>query len=108
MNQDLFIDWLKKFNEDVIAHHVTKPVILFVDRAKVHISIPAAEYCMSNGIYLYTLYPHLTHITQPLDLALMGSMKNAYFSEYESWAILNIGIDYSKYHFVDVFSKTYR
>ena len=108
MNQQLFVDWLQKFNEDLITRRVLKPILLLVDGASVHISIPAGEFCLTNGIYLYTLYPHSTHVTQPLDLALMGSIKAAYHNEYRSWVLENLGTDYSKYHFVELFEKSYR
>ena len=108
MNQQLFVDWLQKFNEDLITRRVLKPVLLLVDGASIHISIPAGEFCLTNGIYLYTLYPHSTHVTQPLDLALMGSIKAAYHNEYQSWVLENFGTDYSKYHFVKLFEKSYR
>ena len=66
------------------------------------------EFCLTNGIYLYTLYPHLTHVMQPLDLALMGSIKVAYHNEYRAWVLENIGTDYSKYHFFELFEKSFR
>ena len=33
----------------------------FVDGHSTHISLPAAEYCMENGIILYCLLPNTTH-----------------------------------------------
>ena len=54
MDGKLFAERLETgFDADITRRNVTKPVILFV----------AAEYCASNGIYLYLLYPNLTHIT---------------------------------------------
>ena len=65
MDSELFAQWLENgFNVDITQQRITKPVLLLVDGAKVHISIESAEYCVSNGIYLYTLYPNSTHITQ--------------------------------------------
>ena len=75
MDTKLFAEWLEHgFNEDII----TKLVILFIDGAKVHLSIEALEFCAKNDIIIYTLYPNATHLIQPLDLALMGLMKNIY------------------------------
>ena len=67
MDSELFAQWLENsFNVDITQRRITKPVLLLVDGAKVHISIESAEYCASNGIYLYTLYPNSTHITRSI------------------------------------------
>ena len=80
---------------------------MFVDGAKVHISIEAAEYCATNGIYLYVLYPNLTHITQPLNLVFNGLIKNMYCQEMRQWVFDNMGKHYDKFHFIKVFEKTF-
>ena len=108
MDGKLFAEWLETgFDADITRRNVTKPVILFVDGAKVHISIEAAEYCSTNGIYLYVLYPNSTHITQPLDLAFNGSIKSNYRQEMRQWIFDNMGEHYDKYHFIEVFVKTF-
>ena len=83
-------------------------MILFIDRAKVHLSIKASEFCARNDIILYTLYPNATHLIQPLDLALMGSMKNIYKEEMRKWLMRNIRETFDKYRFVEVFRETYQ
>ena len=96
--------WLEHgFNEDIKQCNVTKPVILFIDGAKVHLSINASEFCTRNDIILYTLYPNATHLIQLLDLALMGSMKNIYKEEMRKWLVHNIRETFDKYRFVEVF-----
>ena len=107
MDTKLFAEWLEHgFNEDIKQRSVTKPVILFIDGAKVHLSIEASEFCTRNNIILYTLYPNATHLIQPLDLALMGSMKNIYKEEMRKWLMRNIGETFDKYRFVEVFRET--
>ena len=83
-------------------------MILFIDRAKVHLSIEASEFCTYNDIILYTLYPNATHLIQPLDLALMGSVKSVYKEEMRKWLMRNIGETFDKYRFVKVFKETYQ
>ena len=108
MDSELFAQWLENgFNVDITQRRITKPVLLLVDGAKVHISIESAEYCEANGIYLYTLYPNSTHITQPLDLGVMGSIKKIYNDEVRSWCSENFDKTYDKLYFGDVFAKVY-
>ena len=108
MDSKLFADWLKNgFDEALKKWHVQRPVVLLIDRAKVHLSIEASEFCAENKIILYTLYPNATHLIQPLDLALMGSIKKIYKEEMRKWVTANIGEVFDKYRFVEVFKATY-
>ena len=75
---------------------------------KVHLSIEASEFSTRNDIILYTLYPNATHLIQPLDLVLIGSMKNIYKEEMCKWLMHHIGETFNKYRFVEVFPETYQ
>ena len=82
MDTCLFQEYLENgFDKALADCHVQHPVLLFIDGAQCHLSIEASEYCDQNGIYLYMLYPNATHLLQPLDLSLMGSLKTNYRSE---------------------------
>ena len=83
-------------------------MILFIDGAKVHLSIEASEFCANNDIILYTLYPNATHLIQLLDLALMGLVKSVYKEAMCKWLMRNIGETFDKYRFVEVFKETYQ
>ena len=108
METNLFYDYLQNGFEPAIAQrNITQPVLLLIDGARCHSSIKASEFCEENGIYLYTLYPNATHLIQPLDLALMGSMKKVYREEMRKWYLDNIGEVFDKYQFVDVFRTMY-
>ena len=108
MDSKLFADWLKNgFDEALKKWHVQQPVVLLIDGAKVHLLIEASEFCAENKIILYTLYLNTTHLIQPLDLALMGSIKKIYKEEMRKWVTANIGKVFDKYRFVEVFKATY-
>ena len=79
MDQDLFYNWLEQsFILEIKRHHVPKPVLLLIDRVKVHILLFISELCHENNIILYTYLPNSTHLLQALDLELMGSIKTTY------------------------------
>ena len=82
MDSRLFREYLENgFDVALAENKVRRPVLLLINGARCHLSIEASEFCDANGIYLYTLYPNATHIIQPLDLVLMGSLKKNYHEE---------------------------
>ena len=107
MDTHLFQEYLENgFNKALADRHVQRPVLLLIDGARCHLSIKASKYCDQNGIYLYTLYPNATHLLQPLDLSLMGSLKMNYRSEMKKWYTKYIGAIFNKYEFIEVFHPT--
>lgn len=53
-----------------------RPVILLMDNHDSHISIPLIEEARANGIVLVGFPGHTTHILQPLDVHVIGPLKN--------------------------------
>ena len=105
---ELFHSWLENgFNESLIKRCVKKPVLLLFDRVKCHILIQARNFCKENNIILYTLYPNVTHLIQPLDLVLMNIVKMNYWSEVRHWLKGNPGALYDKYVFIQVFKEVW-
>ena len=84
-----------------------KLVLLLIDGAKCHISIQAGEFCKENNIFLYTLYPNVTHLIQLLDLVLMNIVKTNYWSEVKHWLKKNPKALYNKYVFIQVFKEVW-
>ena len=106
MDSELFSTWLElTFNAYVINMHIPKPVMLFVDGAKVHISLEISEYCDANGIILYMLLPNSTHLIQPLDLVVMGSMKAVYRDMVRRWIMDNPFKGYDRDGFIELLPK---
>ena len=109
MDTELFHSWLENgFKESIVERHVKKPVLLLINGAKCHISIQAGEFCKENNIILYTLYPNVTHLIQPLDLVLMNIVKTNYQSEVRHWLKENPGALYDKYVFIQVFKEVWQ
>ena len=64
-----FIPWL---DDQMIA----RPVVLFVDGHKTHVTMQASVLCQDNGVILYLLPPNTTHILQPADVGPFRPMKH--------------------------------
>ena len=76
----VFLSWIEHwFQASMEEQKVQKPLILFIDGARSHISIKTAKYCQAN-IILYTLFPNTTHLIQPsyIYLIFMNVVKNNY------------------------------
>ena len=82
MDGCLFSSWMEHgFQASIEEQKVQKPLILFIDSARSHISIETAEYCEANDIILYTLFPNVTHLIQALNLIFMNIVKTNHWEE---------------------------
>ena len=109
MDTDLFEKWLEElFIPEIDKARIPKPVLLIIDGAKCHISLPILELCDENNIILYTLLPNATHLIQPLDLSLMGSTKTNYQECICKWLQNNPGGIYDKNAFIEVFAEVHK
>ncbi|KAL5479554.1 hypothetical protein EMCRGX_G023088 [Ephydatia muelleri] len=71
-----FLDYISLvFNPWLSENHVQRPVVVFADGHKSHLSPETVEFCASNGIILVALYPNSTHMIQPLDVSVFKSLK---------------------------------
>ena len=104
MDQELFLQWLRNgFDKFITRSGVKRPVLLIIDGAKVHLSLWISEFCDANKIILFVLYPNSTHLTQPLDLTLMGSVKVHYKEAVRKWILEHPFEPYNKFAFPVVF-----
>ena len=108
IDTELFVDWLKLvFEPHLVTNNITRPVLLFVDGARVHISLEASEFCDEKNILLYLLLPNSTHILQPLNLVVMGSIKSHYRKAVQRWGVEHPLHIYNREAFVDIFQGVY-
>ncbi len=52
--------------------------MLILDRHESHVSRQFLDYAQKHNIIVYTLPPHSTYLTQPLDVDLLGSLAHYY------------------------------
>ena len=76
INTELFYGWLTKH---FMRHTPAEcPVCLLVDGHTSHIDLETSKFSSENGILLYCLPPHSSHITQPLDVGFFSPLKGAW------------------------------
>ena len=74
---------LSKLGVLFVSSH--KPVVLFKDGAKTHLTLHLSNFCAQNGIELYCLYPNATHIIQPADISVFRPIKLGWRQAVHNW-----------------------
>ncbi|CAH0723593.1 unnamed protein product, partial [Brenthis ino] len=80
MRSNVFYEYIANdFNNWLVENNIKKPVILFVDGHKSHMSMPLSQFCAENDI---ALPPNTTHIMQladeTLDTDMTQDIKNGF------------------------------
>ena len=76
MRSETFYEFISNgFIPYLDEHNIPKPVILFVDGHKTHLSMQVSKYCEENQVILYLLTPNTTHILQPADVSVFKPLK---------------------------------
>lgn len=105
-NSEIMLDWLRKvFDPSTKDRAGGRPRVLVNDGFTAHKSAAVLKFCFENNIILCRLPSHTSHILQPLNVAVFGSVKLAYREEAEK--LLRGGSkNVSKEHFPILYSKT--
>ena len=73
INRELFLDWFHKHFLALIPP--ARPVLLLMDGHSSHYSPDVIRAAAEEKVILFTLPPHTTHITQPLDRGSFSPLK---------------------------------
>ncbi|KAK3924037.1 Tigger transposable element-derived protein 6 [Frankliniella fusca] len=84
MTKEMFVPTIKFFIEQSKS---TKedPTLLVVDNVGSHLTLETLNLCKDNGVTLFTLPPHTTHKTQPLDVGIFSPFETAYGKAVHQW-----------------------
>jgi hypothetical protein len=92
MTADVFSEFITGvFSPYLTAQNIQRPVCLFIDGHKSHITLNVSTLCRENGIELIALYPNTTRITQPADVAVFGPIKKMWRKEVRNFQIKKVG-----------------
>ena len=75
VTREAFMDILKDLDKYLEEKNIRRPVILFMDGQKGHISLEAAAFCKLKHIQSWLLRANMTHLLQALDLTFFNSLK---------------------------------
>uniref|UniRef100_A0A1B0DMQ7 DDE-1 domain-containing protein n=1 Tax=Phlebotomus papatasi TaxID=29031 RepID=A0A1B0DMQ7_PHLPP len=77
---------------------IEKPIIVFLDGHRSHLTLQLSKLCRDNGIILVALYPNSTHILQPLDVAVFKPIKSRWKALKRQWRIDHNGEEVTKFN----------
>ncbi|XP_033106069.1 uncharacterized protein LOC117108217 [Anneissia japonica] len=109
IDSEIFFEWMANhFYPSVKASGVEFPIILFVDGHASHLNIETAKFCRDNKIILYCFPSHCSHILQPLDLSVFGSLKASWKRAVQRYQFDNPGETVQKQTFCRVFNEAWQ
>ena len=96
--------WTYDYTSQVFEQsNIPRPVLVYADGHKSHLSLEVAEFCTSKGILLVALYPNSTHLLQPLDVSVFKSLKNLWATVKNKWKETHSNENINKKSFPIVF-----
>lgn len=94
MDSELFSDWFRKLFLPKTSHlRISLPVLLILDGHNSHLTLELIDLARSNNVILFCLPPHLTHMLQPLDVAVFRSLKAHFAKIKHRVKILTLGTE---------------
>lgn len=105
MKTELFYGWIA--NHFVAHIPPERPVVLLVDGHTTHIDLEISRFCKENGILLYCLLAHSSHLTQPLDVGFFGALKSSWAKAVDKHKIAHMGSSVTKESFAAVFNTAW-
>jgi len=72
-SQEFFVVYIRSFIEE--TKDLQKPIVLFLDGHNSHASYEVSILCEENGIILYVLLAHASHVIQPLYVGIIKTLK---------------------------------
>ena len=84
-----------------------RPVVLLVDSHTSHIDLESFELARQNKIHIYALLKNATHLVQPADVGLFGTMKKTWYKNARRYSQTNPNSEINKKNFCSVFRTTW-
>lgn len=106
VDSGLFVKWLTHFIS-VVKPSPARKVILILDGHSSHKTLAAIELARENGVVMMSLPPHTTHMLQPLDKTIFGSLKAKYNHECDKWMLSHAGQRISQFDVAGLFGAAY-
>ena len=105
IDQKLFDLWFRKH---FLRYAPTdRPLLLLLDGHSSHYCPDTVKLAAEEGVIVFTIPPHSSHITQPLDKGLYGPLKVAWKQICHDYLIENPGISIGKHNFSSLLSKAW-
>lgn len=82
---DMLFEYIAEVHNWLNNNNVTRPIILFLDGHKAHMTLNLSQFCNTNQIILYALPPNAAHIMQPADVSVFEPIKLDWKRTVREW-----------------------
>lgn len=86
---------------------IEKPLLLYLDGHKSHITKHLSDLCVQSGIILIALPPNATAIMQPLDVSVFRPLKQGWKKTVKNWRVDHDGEDVNRFNFSQVLHRLF-
>ena len=105
MDAELFEEW---FSSHFLVHVPSiRPLLLLLDGHASHYNPTFLKLAAEEGIIVFCLPPHTTHLLQPLDNGAFASLKDHWRNECQRFYTQNPGKVLNRRNFMQVFNKAW-
>ena len=105
MDSELFEGWFK--NHFIPHAPPVRPLLLMLDGHSSHYQPELLRIAASEGIIVFCLPPHTTHLLQPLDGCTFGSLKRHWGEECHKFCSRNPGKVVTRHNFSSIFNSAW-
>ena len=105
MDAELFEEWFK--NHFLVHAPPSRPLMLLLDGHTSHYNLNVLQMASKEGIILFCLPPHSTHLHQPLDNGTFSALKAAWKRECHHFISTNPGRTLNRRNFSGIFHKAW-
>ena len=105
IDRSLFSDWF--FDHFLTNIPAARPVLLLMDGHSAHYCPEVIRAAAAEKVVLFTLPPHTTHLTQPLDKGCFAPLKVEWRKRCQEFFAKNPGRVISRYDFNDIFREVW-
>ncbi|CAG5052763.1 unnamed protein product [Parnassius apollo] len=84
-----------------------RPVLLIYDGHSTHVDERVVALAAENNITILKLPAHISHLLQPLDLAVFKSFKSIWDKKLVEWQRQNVGFKIRKKEFAEMFAQAW-
>ncbi|KAJ8970998.1 hypothetical protein NQ317_012111 [Molorchus minor] len=106
MKSSLFYEYIGNvFNPYLEENNVKKPVVLFVDGHKTHLTLQINQLCNDLKIILVALYPNAARILQPADVSAFKPLKAGWQKGILEWRREHPHLQLTKENFAPLLEK---
>ncbi|XP_015123368.1 uncharacterized protein LOC107045568 [Diachasma alloeum] len=106
---DSCFDWVRDhFHPWLVRNNIKFPIVLYLDACTSHLTFSLSNLCKKKGIILVALYPHSSHIIQPINIGVFCQLSDVWKGIVDQWREEHEGNHLRRENFASLLQKAIR